>query len=185
MWRFWTLPLLQFERDGMQLVYEIILVNKILRNHFLSENLQWIVRHSMLLLFISCTITGLCAISSLAIDNWGQKCCQTLGNKANPSIPIIFDRFTFKFLKNRRLLGKIKNTVSLKFIRLSFPSKKSSSERTCPYWQRIGGFHVTSSPPCWWTENKRSLISSLCLSTSSCSFHHCYLCLPRLHKNHL
>ena len=50
---------------------------------------------------------------------------------------------------------------------------------------RIGGFHVTSSPPCWWTVNKRSLISSLCLSTSICSFHHCYLCLPRLHENHL
>ena len=29
--------------------------------------------------------------------------------------------------------------------------------------------------------HKRSLISSLCLSTSICSFHHCYLCLPRLH----
>ena len=50
---------------------------------------------------------------------------------------------------------------------------------------QIGGFHVTSSPPCWWTVNKRSLISSLCLSTSICSFHHCYLCLPRLHENHL
>ena len=50
---------------------------------------------------------------------------------------------------------------------------------------RIGGFHVTSSPPCWWTVNKRSLISSLCLSTSICSFHHCYLCLLRLHENHL
>ena len=49
----------------------------------------------------------------------------------------------------------------------------------------IGGFHVTSSPPCWWTVNKRSLISSLCLSTSICSFHHCFLCLPRLHENHL
>ena len=49
----------------------------------------------------------------------------------------------------------------------------------------IGGFHVTSSPPCWWTVNKRLLISSLCLSTSICSFHHCYLCLPRLHENHL
>ena len=49
----------------------------------------------------------------------------------------------------------------------------------------IGGFHVTSSPPCWWTVNKRSLISSLCLSTSICSFHHCYLCLPGLHENHL
>ena len=49
----------------------------------------------------------------------------------------------------------------------------------------IGGFHVTSSPPCWWTVNKRSLISWLCLSTSICSFHHCYLCLPRLYENHL
>ena len=49
----------------------------------------------------------------------------------------------------------------------------------------IGGFRVTSSPPCWWTVNRRSLISSLCLSTSICSFHHCYLCLPRLHENHL
>ena len=51
--------------------------------------------------------------------------------------------------------------------------------------EAIGGFHVTSSTPCWWTVNKRSLISSLCLSTSICSFHHCYLCLPRLHENHL
>ena len=49
----------------------------------------------------------------------------------------------------------------------------------------IGGFHVTSSPPCWWTVNKRSLFSSLCLSTGICSFHHCYLCLPRIHENHL
>ena len=55
-----------------------------------------------------------------------------------------------------------------------------------PYYQlSMGGFHVTSSPPCWWTVNKRSLISSLCLSTSICAFHHCYLCLPRLHENHL
>ena len=46
-------------------------------------------------------------------------------------------------------------------------------------------FHVTSSPPCWWTVNKRSLISSFLVSTSICSFHHCYLCLPRLHENHL
>ena len=51
--------------------------------------------------------------------------------------------------------------------------------------QAIGGFHVTSSPSYWWTVNKRSLISSFCLSTSICLFHHCYLCLPRLHENHL
>jgi len=49
----------------------------------------------------------------------------------------------------------------------------------------IGRFHVTSSPASWWTVNKRSLTSSLCLSTSICSFHRCYLCLPRLHENHL
>ena len=47
----------------------------------------------------------------------------------------------------------------------------------------IGGFHVTSSTPCWWTVNKRTLISSFCLSTSICSFHHCYLCLLRLDEN--
>ena len=47
------------------------------------------------------------------------------------------------------------------------------------------GVRVTSSLPCWWTVNKRLLISSFCLSTSICSFHHCYLCLPRLHENHL
>ena len=40
--RCWTLPLLGFERDRIQLVYEIILLNKILRNHLLSEHLQWI-----------------------------------------------------------------------------------------------------------------------------------------------
>ena len=55
----------------------------------------------------------------------------------------------------------------------------------CRFISTIGGFDVTSSPPCWWTVHKRSLISSLCLSTSICSFHHCYLCLPRLHENYL
>ena len=32
--------LLRFEREEIQLVYEIILLNKILRNYLLSENLQ-------------------------------------------------------------------------------------------------------------------------------------------------
>ena len=53
------------------------------------------------------------------------------------------------------------------------------------FQRAIGGFHVTSSPPCWWTVNKRPLIGSFCLSTSICSLHLCYLCLPRLHENHL
>ena len=52
------------------------------------------------------------------------KYCQTLGNKPNSSIRIIFDRLTFKISdKIARLLGKIINTVSLRFISLSFPKK--------------------------------------------------------------
>ena len=34
-------PLLRFDRERMQLVYEVILLNKILSNHFLPGNLQW------------------------------------------------------------------------------------------------------------------------------------------------
>ena len=66
---------------------------------------------------------------------------------------------------------------------MEIPEKKKKS--FIPKGFELGGFHVTSSPSCWWTVHKISLISSLCLSTSICSFHHCYLCLPRLHENHL
>ena len=65
------------------------------------------------------------------------------------------------------------------------PCRYIDHYRKCHIPYHKGGFHVTSSPPCWWTVNKRLLISSFCLSTSICSFHHCYLCLPRLHENHL
>ena len=41
------------------------------------------------------------------------------------------------FWKIAKLLRKIKNTVSLRFISLSFPSKTSSSKRTRAYWQWI------------------------------------------------
>ena len=37
--------------------------------------------HSLLPLFISCTITEFCVTSSLAFDNWGQKYCEILGHK--------------------------------------------------------------------------------------------------------
>ena len=40
-WRCCTLALLRFERERMQLVYEFILLNKILRNRLLSEHMQW------------------------------------------------------------------------------------------------------------------------------------------------
>ena len=72
---------------------------------------------------------------SLALNNSeGKNILKLLAIiKSNLLIPIIFDRFTFKFLKITRLLDKIKNTISLRFISLSFPCKKSSSERTCAY----------------------------------------------------
>ena len=31
---------MRFDRERMQLVYEVILLSKILRNHLLSENMQ-------------------------------------------------------------------------------------------------------------------------------------------------
>ena len=40
-WRCWTLPFLWSERERMQLVYEFILLSKILRSHPLSEHMQW------------------------------------------------------------------------------------------------------------------------------------------------
>ena len=43
------------------------------------------------------------------------------------------------------------------------------SDNQAPVSYKIGGFHVTSSP------YAGGLISSLCLSTLICSFHHCYL----------
>ena len=77
---------------------------------------------------ILCTITQFCVTSSLAVDNWGQKCRQNqLVLKDLPSI----------FWNIDRLLGKIKDTVSLRFTSLSFPSKKIVLWEACAYWQWI------------------------------------------------
>ena len=88
----------------------------------------------------------------------------------------IFQSLDSRIFLSSKLLGK---TPSCRTILGMNQTHNSNRPLT------ISGFHVTSLPPCWWTVNKRSLISSLCLSTSICSFHHCYLCLPRLHENHL
>ena len=65
-------------------------------NCFLFQTRSWVVdyqlfkicnefmHHSMLPLFISCTITKFSVASSLALNNWGQKYSQTLGKKPNP-----------------------------------------------------------------------------------------------------
>ena len=92
-------------------------------------------------LFISCMIRKFSVTFSLALNNSeGKNILKLLAIiKSNLLIPIIFGRFTFKFLKITRLLDKIKNTISLRFISsISFPCKKLSSERTCAiYWLLI------------------------------------------------
>ena len=116
--------LLHFECERMQLVYEIILLNMILRNHLLSENLQWNYGSFNVYPYYL-IITEFCVTSSLAPDNWGQKHCQTLGNKPNLAIPIFFDRFTYKFLKNRPGLGKTyKKYHNLKVYKFIFSEQK-------------------------------------------------------------
>ena len=82
----------------MQIVYEVILLNKILRNHLLSENMQWnYASFNVTLNYLMHEIMEFCVTSSLAFDNCEPKYCQTLGNKAKPSTPfaartIIFQR---------------------------------------------------------------------------------------------
>ena len=69
---------------------------------------------------------------------WSQQLrAKILSNSRQQAKPVNSNYFRKIFWKIARLLGKIKNTVSLRFRSLTFPSKKSSSERTCPYWQWI------------------------------------------------
>ena len=59
----------------------VILLNKILRNHLLSENMQWnYVSFKVTLNYPMHEIMEFCVTSSLALDNWEQKYCQTLDN---------------------------------------------------------------------------------------------------------
>ena len=84
---------------------------------------------------ISCTITAFGVTSSLALDNWGQKYCRNqLFLKDFPSV----------FWKIARFLGKIKNTVSLRFISLSFPSQKKKGQYL---WS--GGVALVCSSLCY------------------------------------
>ena len=108
-------------------------------------------------------------------------------------MPIVLGTFTSSSIKFVDLSYYAQSCRdSMKALQPLVAKNARRSSSICCRWQTkqwtqhaVGGFHVTSSPPCWWTVNKRSLISSLCLSTSICSFHHCYLCLPRLRENHL
>ena len=95
------------------------------------------------------------------------------------------------FWKIPRLLGKIKNTITLRFISLYFLSKKSSSERTCPYWQwnivftmKIKGTYgveethsrcVRQGQYYYFPKGKFKLFNSLFHSTYSCTV--CFQCI--------
>ena len=78
----------------MQLVYEVLLLSEILRNHLLSENMQWnyasfnVTLNYLIHEIIECWVT-----SSSALDNWEQKYCQTLGHKPNHSHRLLRGRF--------------------------------------------------------------------------------------------
>ena len=134
----------------MQLVDEIILLNKILKNHLLSEHLEWnyasfnikisrqhqlvsiklsncrntlyVATHLMSFLSLKHSLVYLMYDHGVLRDVFfgsrqlSAKILPTLGYKPNPSIPIIFDRFSLKCLKIAWLPGKTKNTVSLRFI---------------------------------------------------------------------
>ena len=141
--RCWTLPLWRFEREK----------RFCLRYCFAQEDFKKsppFRTSAKKLRIIHSKINGLTSISShktiklpknftcghsshvipltLAVDNWGQKCRQNqLVLKDLPSI----------FWNIDRLLGKIKDTVSLRFTSLSFPSKKIVLWEACAYWQWI------------------------------------------------
>ena len=68
---------------------EVILLNKILRNHLLSENMQGnYASINVTLNYLLHEIMEFCVTSSLALDNWEQKYCQILGNKPNYSLRV-------------------------------------------------------------------------------------------------
>ena len=78
----------------MQLVYEVLLLSKILRNHLLSENMQWnYASFNVTLNYLIHEIIEFWVTSSSALDNWEQKYCQTLGHKQNHSHRLLRGRF--------------------------------------------------------------------------------------------
>ena len=122
----------------MQLDYEIILLNKILRNHFLFESLQWnYVSFNVTLIYLMHD-HGILHDIFFGSQQLRAKILSNSRQQAKPVNSNYFRKIYIRFSeKIAWLLGKIKNTVSLRFRSLTFASKKSSSERTCPYCQWI------------------------------------------------
>ena len=88
--------------------------------------------------FISRTITEIW-VTSLALDWLRAKILSYSWLKSKPFNSNYFcTDLPSNFWKIAKLLGKIKNIVSLRFISSIFSSKTSSSKRTCAYyWQWI------------------------------------------------
>ena len=120
-WKLWNLPLswfvyerirlnliiprvLKIERSLHVKMLDSMLLNKILRNHLLFENMHWnYASFNVTLTYLMHEIMDFCMTSSLALDNWEQKYCQTLGNTAKPFTPcpartIIFQRKNVNYL---------------------------------------------------------------------------------------
>ena len=66
-------------------------------NHLLSENMKWnYASLNVTLSYLMHEIMEFCVTSSLALDNWEQKYCQTLGNKPNHSHRVLRGRLFSK-----------------------------------------------------------------------------------------
>ena len=102
----------------MQLVYEVILPNKVLRNHLLSENMQWnYASLNVTLNYLMHEIMEFCVTSSLALDNWGQERCQILGNKPNHSHQVSCDSlFHSVYLVFPKSLFSIENLFAVRYL---------------------------------------------------------------------
>ena len=102
----------------MQFVYEVILPNKVLRNHTLSENMQWnYASLNVTLNYLMHEIMEFCVTSSLALDNWGQDRCQILGNKPNHSHQVCCDSlFHSVYLVFPKSLFSIENLFAVRYL---------------------------------------------------------------------
>ena len=101
----------------MQLIYEIILLNKVERNTSFPKICNEIMHHSLSHFFMSCECKNV---------------VKPLATRQTRQFQLFSTDLPSNFSKITRLLGTIKTTVSLRFKSSSFPSKKLSSERTCP-----------------------------------------------------
>ena len=92
-----SLHVKMLDRERKQLVYEVILLNKIWKNHLLSENMPWnYASFNVTLNHLMHEIMEFCVTFFLALDNWEPKYCQTLGNEPNHLHRVLWGRLFSK-----------------------------------------------------------------------------------------